>query len=77
MARVMERMEIFGEVNVQSVTGRRSQLYKFKYKSAKAESGADLTTSVAGAGVVSRTTAKRIHRVLRERIVDKFGDLLR
>lgn len=71
-------VEIFGEVNVQSVTGRRSQLYKFKYKSAKAESGgADLTTSVAGAGVVSRTTAKRIHRVLRERIVDKFGDLLR
>jgi hypothetical protein len=65
-------VEIFGEVNVQSATGRRSQLYKFKYK--KAEGGADLTSV---AGVVSRTTVKRIHRVLRERIVDKFGDLLR
>jgi hypothetical protein len=65
-------VEIFGEVNVQSATGRRSQLYKFKYK--KAEGGADLTSV---AGVVSRTTAKRIHRVLRERIVDKFGNLLR
>lgn len=59
----------FGEVNVQSITGRRSQLYKFKYSKPE---GTNL--SVSGA---SRVTAKMIHSALRERIVAEVGDVLR
>jgi hypothetical protein len=60
-------VETFGEVNVQSTTGRRSQLFKFKYVKSDG-------TTIRGA---SRTAAKTIHEMLRERIVDKFGDLVR
>eukprot|EP00545_Synedropsis_sp_CCMP1620_P002493 CAMPEP_0119030348 /NCGR_PEP_ID=MMETSP1176-20130426/40986_1 /TAXON_ID=265551 /ORGANISM="Synedropsis recta cf, Strain CCMP1620" /LENGTH=502 /DNA_ID=CAMNT_0006986717 /DNA_START=142 /DNA_END=1650 /DNA_ORIENTATION=- len=63
-------VEIFGEVDVQSTTGRLSQLYRFQYS--KPEDSAD--RSRAG---VWRIAAKRIHRGLRESIVDKFGDVLR
>eukprot|EP00978_Attheya_sp_CCMP212_P002352 scaffold4850_cov50-Attheya_sp.AAC.3 len=62
-------VEAFGEVNVQSTTGRRSQRYMFTYKKPE---GTDI--SVAG---VSRIIAKRIHGVIRERVVDRFGDMLR
>jgi hypothetical protein len=57
----------FGEVNVESTTGRRSQLFKFKYVKSDG-------TAIRGA---SRTAAKAIHGMLRERIVDNFGDLVR
>jgi len=62
-------VEEFGEVNVQSTTGRRSQRYRFTYKKPE---GTDI--SVAG---VSRAIAKIIHSVIRERVVDGFGDMLR
>jgi hypothetical protein len=60
-------VETSGEVNVQSTTGRRSQFFKFKYIKSDG-------TTIRGA---SRTAAKTIHGILRERIVDKFGDLVR
>jgi hypothetical protein len=60
-------VEPFGEVNVQSTTGRRSQLFKFKYIKSDG-------TTIRGA---SRTAAKTIHGMLREKIIDKFGDLVR
>jgi hypothetical protein len=62
-------VEIFGEVNVQSTTGRRSQLYRFTYKTPE---GTDI--SIAN---VSRATAKILDGVIRERIIDKFGNILR
>mmetsp|Transcript_19134 Transcript_19134/g.34587 ORF Transcript_19134/g.34587 Transcript_19134/m.34587 type:complete len:101 (-) Transcript_19134:133-435(-) len=58
---------VFGEVNVQSTTGRRSQLYRFTY--GKPEGAID-----PGKANVLRTTAKRIQSMIRERIIDKFGD---
>ena len=60
-------VETCGEVNLQPTTGRRSQLFKFKYIKSDG-------TTIRGA---SRTAAKTIHGMLRERIVDKFGDLVR
>jgi hypothetical protein len=60
-------VETFGEVNVQSKTGWRSQLFKFKYIKSDGTTMRD----------ASRTAAKTIHGILRERIVDKFGDLVR
>lgn len=60
-------VETCGEVNVQSTNGRGSQLYRFKYEKSDG-------TNISGA---SRTAARTIHSRLRERIVDKFGDLLR
>jgi hypothetical protein len=60
-------VETFGEVNVQSTTGWRSQLFKFKYIKSDGTTMRD----------TSRTAAKTIHGMLRERIVDKFGDLVR
>jgi len=64
------RVEAFGEVNVQSATGRRSQRYRFTYKKLHSND-----TSVAG---VSKIIAKRIQSLIRERIVDEIGhDVLR
>jgi hypothetical protein len=60
-------VEAFGDVQVQSTTGRGSQLYRFKYEKWNG-------TNIRGA---SRTAAKTLHCMFRERIVDKFGDILR
>jgi hypothetical protein len=60
-------VETAGEANVQSTTGRRSQLYKFKYERSDG-------SSISG---TSRATAKTIHDMLRERIVDAYGDIIR
>lgn len=62
-------VEIYGEVNVQPETGRRSQLYRFTYTKPE---GTD-----ASKASFSRTVAKRIDGMIRERLVDKFGDVLR
>jgi len=59
----------FGDVNVQSKSGRRSQRYKFTYSMPK-----DTDISIA---IVSRDTAKRIDGKIRERIKEKWGDILR
>lgn len=59
----------FGGVNVQSTTGRRSQLYRFTYNTPE---GTDLILAN-----VSRVNAKRIDGMIRERIVFTFGDVLR
>ena len=62
-------VEAYGEVHVQSETGRRSQRYRFTYKKPE---GTDISKAS-----VSRTVAKKIDTVIRERVVDKFGDILR
>jgi hypothetical protein len=56
-----------GEVNVQSTTGRCSQLYRFEYVKSDG-------SNISG---VSRAAAKIIHGMLRERIVDAYGDFIR
>ena len=66
---IMCAVEVFGDVYVQPVTGRLSQLYRFNYKKPEA---ADISTAR-----VSRTSAKAIHGVIRERIIKEFGNLLR
>ena len=58
-------VEILGEEKTQGATGRRSQLYRFKYYKPSGN------TEVARA---SRLAAKRTHSMLRARIVEKFGD---
>ena len=58
-------VESLGEEKTQGATGRRSQLYRFKYF----KPGGN--TAVARA---SRLAAKRIHVILRARIVEAFGD---
>eukprot|EP00571_Detonula_confervacea_P014146 CAMPEP_0172308498 /NCGR_PEP_ID=MMETSP1058-20130122/9071_1 /TAXON_ID=83371 /ORGANISM="Detonula confervacea, Strain CCMP 353" /LENGTH=533 /DNA_ID=CAMNT_0013020927 /DNA_START=570 /DNA_END=2171 /DNA_ORIENTATION=+ len=67
MQEIQCTVEAFGEVNVQSATGRRSQLYKFKYTKMDG-------TSISGDG---RGAAKAIHGMVRERIIGTFGDLIR
>jgi|AntRauTorckE5430_2_1112549.scaffolds.fasta_scaffold00175_17 hypothetical protein len=62
-------VEAYGEVNVQSETGRRSQRYRFTYKKPE---GTDISNAS-----VSRSIAKRIDSVIRERVVHQFGDILR
>lgn len=60
---------VFGDVNVQLTTGRRSQLYRFTYKTPE---GTDLVLAN-----VSRVNAKRIDGMIRERIVAAFGYVFR
>jgi len=62
-------VEKVGGVNVQSTTGRRSQLYRFEYGSVE---GTDIS-----AAVVSRADAKRVHNLICKKIANEFGDLLR
>ena len=60
-------VKIYGEVNVQSATGRLSQRYQFTYKKSKPANNISITA-------LSKDTAKMIHSLIRERIVDELGD---
>ena len=70
-AQIICTVVAMGQMDIQPSTGRRSQRYKFSYGK---EEGALKDIRTAG---VSRNMAKRIHDSIRQKAVDKFGDLLR
>ena len=73
----------YGEVNVQPATGRLSQRYRFTYSRTrtsplKDSTGTTTTTNVTtndiSKAAVSKDIAKKIHNLIRERIVDQVGE---
>ena len=66
-------VEPMGEEHVQAITGRRSQLYRFKYTTSSSHHD-KLEGRESRVARASRTAAQRLHTALRERIVETFGE---